>query len=564
MVFDCFKKDKTHSLLITLILFVLFANQVYVASQIIINGESANKIDNFLSKHYPSNEPGISIIIAKDENIILKKCFGMADLELKIPLQPEMIFRIGSVTKQFTAVAIMMLVEEEKLSLQDDITKFLSGFPQKGVKITIENLLTHTSGIKEFVGTEKWNKSKKKDLIVKEIMDLFKDEPLAFKPGEQWEYSDSGYVLLGAIIEKISGMAYGEFLHKRIFVPLDLKNTYCDSHSRLIPNRVKGYHLQGKQYINAPYISMTWTYAGGVLISSVDDLFKWDEAVTSGKLISKESLEKIETPVKLNNGQTHGYGYGWGISNLWGRKVIAHTGRIEGFTSYTMRIPEEKIYVAVLCNRFHRDPDLTYIAQWIATLLMGKITGEKIAVQPQRKDLDEYSGIYQIAENDFRTVTREGKRLFTMRTHGIISEAFCEERDKFFYKESLSYFIFNRDRTGKVTGMTLYFGTGEEKARKTDRKPSVRKVINLAPMVKRKYTGKYRMSFGDMYVILTGCILSVQLPGREPMEISPSSETDFFFKIKDAQIVFDKNNHGNIKGLVLIWGGRRMKGEKVE
>ena len=227
-------------------------------------------LDEILSGQFKPTEPGCAVLIAKKGQIIYERGFGSADRELNVPLKPEMIFRLGSVTKQFTAVAILQLMEQGKLSLQDSIQKFIKDFPYKGYKITIENLLTHTSGIKEYTQLDLPDPFiRRKDFTPKQIIDLFKNEPFDFQPGTKFKYSNSGYFLLGYIIESVTNKTYKDFVEENIIKPFGLTNTYYDDASQVIPNRVKGYKKEDAIYENADYQSTTILFAAGALISNV-------------------------------------------------------------------------------------------------------------------------------------------------------------------------------------------------------------------------------------------------------------------------------------------------------
>ncbi|HEY7543856.1 MAG TPA: serine hydrolase domain-containing protein, partial [Blastocatellia bacterium] len=232
---------------------VLFADSSFPAraqSSMAHGNGLASAIDEVCAKTFKPNEPGAAVIVVKDGKVIFRKGYGMANMELGVKIEPDMIFRIGSVTKQFTAVAILMLMEQGKLTLQDEITKFLPDYPTQGQRITIEHLLTHTSGIKSYTGLPEWRPQWRKDVSLKELIDLFKDKPMEFAPGEKWNYNNSAYVLLGAIIEKISGQSYAEFLEKNIFTPLGMKNTSYDNTSRVIARRAAGYSKGKEGYVN--------------------------------------------------------------------------------------------------------------------------------------------------------------------------------------------------------------------------------------------------------------------------------------------------------------------------
>src|ERR1700674_1313387 len=225
--------------------------------------EIVGQMDALLSGAYRPGAPGAAVLVMKDGMPLLRKGYGLANLELGVPIRPEMVFRIGSITKQFTAVGILMLVKEGKLALDDEITRFLPDYPTHGQKITVETLLTHTSGIQSYTDMPSWLALWRKDFTVPELVALFKNEPMRFKPGEKWEYDNSGYILLGAILEKVSGKSYADSARRRFFEPLGMKHSYYGADEPIIPGRVTGYEKRDHGFGNAAYLSMTQPYAPG-------------------------------------------------------------------------------------------------------------------------------------------------------------------------------------------------------------------------------------------------------------------------------------------------------------
>jgi CubicO group peptidase (beta-lactamase class C family) len=254
-----------------------------------------------LEKTYKADEPGASVIVVRDGKVILHKGYGRANMELGVPIEPDMVFRTGSITKQFTAVAVLMLAEQGKLSLEDDVTKFFPDYPTKGQKITIEHLLTHTSGIKSYTSIPEWIPLWRKDMTTSEMIALFKDKPMDFAPGERYAYNNSAYFLLGAIIEKLSGQTYADFIEKNIFAPLGMKHSYYDDTARIIARRVAGYSKGKDGFVNAAYLSTSQPYAAGSLCSTVGDLVAWANKLSSGAIVSPASYREMTTPVKLHN-----------------------------------------------------------------------------------------------------------------------------------------------------------------------------------------------------------------------------------------------------------------------
>lgn len=295
---------------------------------------------------------GVSVAVVKNGRTILAKGYGFADLENDVPATAETVYRIGSITKQFTSAAIMRLMEQGKLSLDDTLQKFLPNFPTQGNRVTVRHLLNHTSGIKSYTSLgPKWQRVIRIDLATDSLVALFANEPFDFKPGDAWLYDNSGYFLLGMIIEKISGKPYGQYLKDELFTPLGLKSTiYCDQ-APLIKHRAEGYALRPDgQFINAEPLSMTQPYAAGSLCSTVTDLAAWTLALSSGKVVSPASYKLMSTPGTLNDGKPLTYGFGLGIGAVGGHRQISHNGGINGFISELHHYPDDSLVTVVLTN----------------------------------------------------------------------------------------------------------------------------------------------------------------------------------------------------------------------
>jgi CubicO group peptidase (beta-lactamase class C family) len=523
-------------------------------------------IDTLLKASFPSDRPGAAVIVVKDGRTLFRKAYGMADLELGVPLQPDMVFRLGSITKQFTAAAILMLAEEGKLSLQDPIEKHLVGYPTQGHVITVEHLLTHTSGIQSYTDMPGWMTSRiQGPMTVTELVDGFKKEPMQFAPGERWAYNNSGYVLLGAIVEKASGKTYEAFVRERIFQPLGMTASYYDRTEPIIPKRAPGYTREGDQPRNARYLSTTQPYAAGSLASTVDDLARWDGSLYAEKLLKRASLERAWTPYVLKGGKATGYGYGWGVSKLRGRRAIEHGGGIFGFSTYAVRLPDERVYVAVLCNSDSPSADPGYLAKKIAALAVGDPFPEPAAITLETKILERYAGVYRIDETSTRTVTVENGRLFTQRSGGERLEVRPGSETEFFYDKSLTRLRFVLDGGGRATEM-LFFPEGAddpERAPRVADAPAARTAAKVDPALYDAYVGDYELAPGFVLTVTReGDRLMTQATGQQKVEVFPSSETEFFLRVVDAQITFVRGPEGKVDQLVLHQGGRDMPAKK--
>lgn len=413
------------------------------------------EIDEFLKPLYRADQPGAAVIVVRDGEVLFRKGYGMANLELGVSIEPHMAFRLGSLTKQFTAVSILMLMEQGRLNIQDDMTRFLPDYPTGGRSVTIEHLLRHTSGIKSYTSMPEWLPLLRKDMSVDEIIDLFKDQPFEFEPGENFKYNNSGYILLGAIIEKISGMSYAEFVHRNIFEPLGMNHSLYDETERIVPGRVTGYSKGVNGFVNAAYLSMSQPYAAGSLASSVDDLALWDAALNTNKLLRSETLALAFKPGTLNNGDATGYGYGWLMFEHAGFQFIQHNGGIHGFTANGVRVPAEKVYVAVLTNSDAPETPPSMVASKLAALAIGHPMVEPEHVELPEETLEEYVAVYQLNENDERVITREGGQLFLQRSGGTRIEIYPIATDLFSVNKITDRLVFVRNENGKVSGMQV-------------------------------------------------------------------------------------------------------------
>jgi D-alanyl-D-alanine carboxypeptidase len=429
------------------------------------NDGLAEKIDKILSSAYKPDIPGAAVIVVKNGQPIFRKGYGIANLELNIPIKPEMVFRIASLTKQFTAAAIMMLAEQGKLAVSDDITKFIPTYPTKGKMITIENLLTHTSGIKDYIEAL-WPQRMREDLTLEQLIGVFKDAPSLFEPGAKLAYSNSNYILLGAIIEKVSGRRYGEFIEENLFKPLGMKHSYCESNQLIVPNRVSGYAQTKDGYVSAPFISMTQLRAAGALMSSVDDLAIWDEALYSEKLLKRTSIERIFTPYKLASGELDNYGYGWEIEKFEGRTLASHTGGINGFTAYILRIPQDHIYIAILSNDRTAEVQPEYLAKKMAAVVLGRAEPEPEIIKVAPQVLEQYVGRYEFVVDYTLTITRQGERLFAQGTGEPRFELFPTSETAFIAKAMEAQFTFIKNEQGKVVALVARHSGTEDRAKK--------------------------------------------------------------------------------------------------
>jgi CubicO group peptidase (beta-lactamase class C family) len=365
------------------------------------NSNIEKQLDEILTNQFKPTEPGCEILVAKHGIIIYNKAFGSANLELKVPMHPDMVFKIASITKQFTAVAILQLVEKGLINLQDSLQKYIPDYPSKGYTITIENLLTHTSGIRDYMqinypapNMERW------DFTPKQLIDSFKHYPLEFEPGTKWAYSNSGYYLLGYIIAKVSGKPYQQYILDNILTPLALNHTYFDGEGIIIPYRVSGYRKEGAIVKNADYWSPSIAYATGGLLSNTADLYNWFKGLITYKILRKETLDQAFTPFKLKDGSGVTYGYGWYIQNSGNIKSIEHSGKMNGFLSNEIYYPLQDIFIAAFFNCEQAPKD--EISRNISEIVLGQSLQTEIKLSDPI--LSTYVGTYSLTTEPKRTI----------------------------------------------------------------------------------------------------------------------------------------------------------------
>jgi CubicO group peptidase (beta-lactamase class C family) len=325
------------------IIFVLLSLTPCLAQEVL-----TTKIDDYVAAEMEKQHiPGLSLAVLKNGQIIHAKGYGFANVEHQVPVTPETIFQSGSVGKQFTATAVMMLVEDGKLSLDDKISKYLPDSPESWKPITVRHLLTHTAGTTDYPDDFDFRRDYTEDELLKRAAVI----PLAFQPGEKFQYSNLGYAMLGILISKVTGKFYGDFLQERIFKPLGMNTARIINEADIIPKRAAGYRLVKGELKNQEWVSPTVnTTADGSLYLTVLDMAKWDAALYTERLLKKSSITQMWTPLKLNDGKTHNYGFGWGFSEVRGHHIIEHGGAWQGFKSFIARYVDDKLTVIVFVN----------------------------------------------------------------------------------------------------------------------------------------------------------------------------------------------------------------------
>jgi CubicO group peptidase (beta-lactamase class C family) len=423
--------------------------------------DNVSRMEQVVQSYVDSKQFMGAALVARDGKVLLSKGYGFANLEWGVANSPASKFRLGSITKQFTAACILLLEERGKLKVDDPVKKYMTDAPAAWDKVTIFNLLTHTSGIPSFTGFPDYASTEAIATTPEKLVARFRDKPLEFQPGEKWNYSNSGYVLLGYLIEKISQQSYSEFVQENIFTPLGMKDSGYDSNSAIILHRASGYTPSAKGTIHAGYIDMSIPFSAGSLYSTTEDLLRWEQGLMGGKLLSAASLAKMTTPFKND------YAFGLAVHAVNGHKVIEHGGGIEGFNTEIAYYPEDKLTVVVLANLNGGVPET------IAKALAQVAHGEKVVLPSERKEitvsaavLGAYVGTYQLTPDFSIVVTFEGGQLMAQATGQPKFPLFAESETKFFLKVVEAEVEFFKNEKGEVTHLILHQGGQDQKGTK--------------------------------------------------------------------------------------------------
>jgi CubicO group peptidase (beta-lactamase class C family) len=504
-----------------------------------------------------------AVLVARGNDVLLDKGYGFANLEWHIPDSPKTKFRLGSITKQFTAASILLLEERGKLKVDDPVKKYMPDAPAAWDKITIFNLLTHTSGIPSFTSFPDYRKLEPFAATPEELVTRFRDKPLDFPPGEKWSYSNSGYVLLGYLIEKISSESYAQFVQDNIFKPLGMVDSGYDSNSAVIEDRASGYTPGQNGIVNAGYIDMTVPLSAGGLYSTTEDLLRWEQGLFGGKLLSPASLKKMTTPFKND------YAFGLGVHAVNGHEEIAHGGGIEGFNTSLAYYPDEKLTVVVLGNVNGAAPQ--EIATDLHTIAEGGnvvLTSERKVAKMDPRIFDGYVGSYQLAPDFILKVSREGGRFMTQATGQGPIEIFPEGDHDFFAKVVNAQFTFVTNSQGQATELILHQGGMDRHAPRVEGatgEPKEHKQVQVNAKIWEGYVGNYQLAPNfSIAITREGDHLFEQATNQPKFEIFPESDKDYFLKVVDAQITFVTDAQGRATELILHQGGADQHAKRVQ
>ena len=410
-------------------------------------------MDEVVRASFEADEFTGAVLVARDGEVLLDRGYGFANREWSVPNDGDTKFRLGSVTKQFTAVAIMLLNERGLVDLDAPVKTYLPDAPAAWDGVTVRHLLTHTAGVPNFTDFDDYGASKTLPATMDSLIGRFRDRPLDFQPGEGWSYSNSGYILLTAIVEKASGKSYADFVAETLFQPLGMADSGYDSHAAVLPRRASGYAPTARGIVNADYIDMSIPQGAGALYSTTRDLLKWEQGLFGGRLLTPASLALLTTPVRNQ------YAFGLAVTQAGGNTTIAHSGGIEGFNTHMAWDPDRRMTVIVLGNL--NGPGSDQVAGSLMALARGEtvtLASERQAVAVAPEVLRSYEGVYELAPTFAITISVVDGKLMAQATGQDAFELHPESENRFFLTVVDAQITFTRDDAGAVDGLILHQG----------------------------------------------------------------------------------------------------------
>jgi CubicO group peptidase (beta-lactamase class C family) len=513
--------------------------------------------DSLLTRQFPAAGPGATVLVAQAGQVLYRRAFGQADLERHVAMTPDYRFRLGSLTKQFTACAILKLAEEGKLSVHDELTRYLPDYPTQGHSLTIEQVLTHTAGIPDYTHQPTFTPQfQRQDLTPQQLVTLIAAHPLDFVPGQAFRYSNSGYVLLGYLIEVVSGKSYERYLQDTFFTPLGMTHTGYDHPERIIPERAAGYQPGPAGYENAAALSMSLPYAAGSLLTNGDDLLRWYEALRRGRVVQAASLAQAQQPYRLANGSYTAYGYGWELGTLQGSPVVKHVGRINGFLTYVLYLPQQQLFVSLLAN-CNPAPDPERTAFLLAAQAIGK-PYPQAALPLTARQQQRYVGIYQANGAGQRKISWELGQLLFMPSGGDKAPLLAYASDKFYEAQTLTLLAIHRDNKGIITGFTATSPAGTTTWQRTQEHLFNPPAIQVPAAMLDRYVGHYQFTPDFILAVRReGQTLYGEAFGRK-VELVPYEAGKFFARTVDLHLLFQPAKKGPITGLTKVQNGEQQ------
>jgi len=522
--------------------------------------ELARQAGELIAHNYRADAPGAAILVARGDTILFRAARGEADLEHHVRLRPDSVFRIGSVTKQFVAAGLLRLVEAGRIGLDDPLSRYLPDYPG-GDRITLAQLLNHTAGVTNYTGLPGYIEgAMRQDMNTAQMIGLFSHAQPDFAPGENWAYSNSGYVLVGAVIEAVTGKPWHVYLDETFFRPLGMRHTGYGHDPRFAARQVHGYSYEDDRVVATLPISMTQPHAAGALVSTVDDLLRWNRALHEGRVLSSATYRKMVTPVGRAAAPGIGYGFGLYADHVRSAEALRHGGHIAGFTAAMTYLPGPDVTVVVLENDdVPNGPDpADRVARRLAAMALGEPYPAMAAVPVAPAVLEAAQGVYRFDDEVSRTLRVVEGRLTAQRGNGPRVALTPIGADDFLYEDGFNRLKLERDNAGNVTAMRLFAngdGAGVVGARTGETTASA--ALQLPRAALERLVGAYAAGGMTLRVFLDGQALKGQIAGQPPVSLIATSATRFDVAETGASVEFAAGE-GDSSRVTMRQGGREL------
>lgn len=523
-------------------------------------------VDAILREESRPDQPGVAVMVSRGGKMLFSRGYGLANTADKTPITPKTKFRIGSVTKQFAAAAILKLQEEGKLSVTDKLSKFIPDYP-RGNEVTLHHLLTHTSGITSYTSKQDFYEKVTHPIEPEDLIASFKNDDFDFAPGEKWSYSNSGYFLLGHIVEKVSGKSFDDYLRETFFAPLEMKDSGIHRPDLGLEHEAAGYSYSGEKLEDALNWDMSHAGAAGAIYSTVEDLQRWNEGIFGGKVLNQKTLDAAFTKAETKaNDNAMGYGYGWAMGQQRGLPMIHHGGGLQGFSSFLTRFPKQDLTVAVLHNALPGSGELE--PGRLAAILAEAFLWKEMAPNPSRavdETVDPKTYVAFVGDYDYGqatlTVTTEDNRLFAQLTGQQKMEIFPASSSLFFWKVVNAQIEFLRDVDDNVISVQHTQNGQSFKAVKLEAET----VVQVNEETLEGYVGTYDFgAVGKLIVARKEDHLSAKLASQPAIDVYPKSKTKFFYKVIRAELEFVTGEGGKVDNVILRQGPAKLEGKRID
>ena len=503
--------------------------------------------------------PGVTVLVARGDQLLYKGARGMANIELGVPMQPDQLLRIGSVTKQFAAAALLKQIDEGRAKLDDPLSKYLPDYPNGG-SITLLQLLNHSSGIKSYTGISGYMGNPiKRDLSTAELVKEFKDQPVDFAPGEKWAYNNSGYVLVGAVVEAIAGKPWHQGIDELLLKPAQITSVHYESGDQLFKGMASGYTLNGRREVApARLLSMTQPHAAGALIANTEGLWRWNQALHGGRLLSPATYQRMVTPEGAAKPQNYGLGIGTGT--VRGQTLLSHGGGIFGFSSLLSYLPQSRTTVVILRNSDGPGLAMDTVSRKLAAFAIGEPFAEPTPVAVPAEQLKAAEGVYALDGKQTRTLRVKDGALTNQRSGGGIGPLIALGGDRFAIPGQLTELKLERGTDGRVVALQV-LPNGEAPAERWVRSgelPPETVYVTLSEAQKQALVGDYRSpEFAIKVFVDAQGRLQGQAPGQPAFELQASTPRRAHVPQVGAQLDFAAGD-GPATAVTLTQGGRSL------